>query len=132
MIGAVAPVLVLRALPGELAIARLPADAPAPAWAGTGALSSVTRTARELSVVCAAEAVPAAVRCERGWRALAVDGPLDFALTGVLAALAAPLAAAEVPLLALSSFDTDHVLVRAGDLARAAQALRRAGHDVRV
>jgi uncharacterized protein len=128
----VASVLVLRALPGELAVARLPADAPAPAWAASGALSSVTRTARELSVVCAAEAVPAGVRCERGWRALAVDGPLDFALTGVLAALAAPLAAARVPLFALSSFDTDHLLVRAGDLGRAAQALRRAGHDVRV
>jgi uncharacterized protein len=119
----------LRALPGELAVCRLPADAPAPA-PGAGPLSSVTRTADELSIVCPAEDAPAGAEFERGWRALRVAGPLDFALTGVLAAVAAPLAEAEVSIFAVSTYDTDYVLVREAALPAAAEALRRAGHDV--
>jgi hypothetical protein len=72
------------------------------------------------------------VRAERGWRALRVRGPLSFDLTGVLAAVLAPLAVAQVPVFALSTYDTDHVLVRASDLGRAVKALVAAGHDVAV
>lgn len=126
-----ARVMALHVLSGSLAVCRLPADAPVPAWASAGALVSITRTADELSVVCAEEDVPNEVRAERGWRALKVVGPLDFALTGVLAALAVPLAEAGISIFALSTFDTDFVLVREGDLDRAMAALERAGHRVR-
>jgi hypothetical protein len=120
----------LRVLDGRLAVARLaPGDAPPP-WASSGGLVSVTRTAEELSVVCAEDAVPAGVRSERGWRALALLGPIPFAETGVLAALLAPLAAARVGIFALSTYDTDLVLVKEADLARAVEALRAAGHEV--
>lgn len=97
----------------------------------TGALSSVTRTDGELSVVCDEEAVPEGVRAEPGWRALRVDGPLDFGLTGVLAGLASPLAEAGVALFSLSTFDTDYLLVKAGTLYEAVQVLGEAGHEVR-
>lgn len=123
--------LALRVLPGRLAVCRLAADAPFPDWAQAGALASITRAADELSVVCAEEGVPLEVRAERGWRALQVAGPLDFALTGVLVALAVPLADAGVSIFALSTYDTDYVLVREGDLPRAAATLERAGHRVR-
>lgn len=117
-------------LDGELAVARLAGDETAPPWAMEGALSSVTRTAEELSVVCAAAAVPAGVRAERGWRCLRVAGPLDLSLTGVLASIAAPLAAAGVSLFAVSTYDTDYVLVREESLGAAVDCLRAAGHDV--
>ncbi len=81
-------------------------------------------------MVCAREAVPAGVRCEGGFRCLRVAGTLDFALVGVLAALLAPLAAAGVSAFAVSTFDTDYLLVREADLGRAADALRAAGHRV--
>jgi hypothetical protein len=121
--------LSLRTLAGELAVCRLPTDAPAPA-PGAGALWSVTRTADELSIVCPVADAPAGAEVEGGWRALKVAGPLDFALTGILAAIAAPLAEAGVSIFAVSTYDTDYVLVRDAALPAAAAALRRAGHDV--
>ncbi|WP_412062398.1 ACT domain-containing protein [Rubrivirga sp. IMCC45206] len=122
--------MTLDLVPGRLAVGRLAPDAPVSDWMTTGAVSSVTRTAAELSVVCAEAAVPPDVVAERGWRALTVRGPLDFALTGILAGLAAPLAQAGVSIFALSTYDTDVLLVRDRQLAQAVAALRAAGHEV--
>lgn len=126
------PGLVLSVLPTPLAVVRLDATAAVPAWASSGELSSVTRTADELSIVCDEASVPPDARAERGWRALKVAGPLDFSLTGVLASLAVPLADARVSIFALSTYETDYVLVRAADLSRACDALTRAGHVIDV
>ena len=124
------PGLTLRVLAGMLAVCRLPPDAPWPAWAAGSPFLSLTRTAEELSVVCADEAVPAGVQSVRGWRALQVVGPLDFALTGVLAALAAPLAAAGISIFAIATYDTDYLLVQGATLAQAVAVLRLAGMTV--
>jgi len=115
----------LRVLPGLYAVCRLPMDAGVPA-----SFFSATRTNTELSVVCAENDVPAEVPCERGFRIFEVAGPLDFALTGVLAGIAAPLARVGVSIFAISTFDTDYVLVKEHDLVKAMEALRRAGHAV--
>lgn len=116
-------------LSGEWAVARLPAGDPVPAWAaGLTGFSSVTRTADELSVVCPAGAVPADARAERGWSVLKLHGPFAFDQTGILASVAGPLAAAGVAIFALSTFDTDYVLVKSADLDSALQALTAAGH----
>ncbi len=120
----------LVVLEDELAVARLDATEPTPAWAAQGSVSSLTRTPEELSVVCAAAAVPPDVRAERGWRCLRVAGRLDFSLTGVLASIANPLAAAKVSIFALSTYDTDYVLVREQSLAAAIECLSAAGHEV--
>ncbi len=120
--------LELAILPESFAVSRLPASAPAPAWARAGHLQSMTRTREELSVVCRTDAVPPEVKSERGWRAIRVAGTLDFALTGVLASLAAPLAEANVSIFALSTHDTDYVLVKGDALERAVAALTAAGH----
>mgnify|MGYP000949911708 CR=1 FL=1 len=102
-----------------------------PEWAlRPSGFCSITRTPGELSIVGAPSQVREGVRAESGWRALAVDGPLDFALTGILASLAGPLAAARISIFALSTFDTDYVLVREPDLPAAVAVLERAGHTV--
>ena len=80
--------------------------------------------------MCAEENVPSDVKADRGWRALKVEGPLDLALTGVLASLANPLAEAQINLFAISTFDTDYLLVKGYNLARACEVLRQAGHGV--
>lgn len=116
--------------PAALAVAQLTPGTPLPAWAVRGPLWSATRTAEELSLVCAAEDVPAGVRAEAPWRALRVQGPLDFAQTGILAALAVPLAEAGVSIFALATYDTDLLLVRAAQLDAAVRALEAAGHEV--
>ncbi|HEY8584303.1 MAG TPA: ACT domain-containing protein [Capillimicrobium sp.] len=123
--------LTLQLLPDRLAVARLDAEHPVPAWAfGGPGFVSVTRRAGELSVTCAGDRVPEGVRCWRGLRALEVPGPLDFDLTGVLASLAAPLAEARVWIFALATYDTDVVLVKEAQLDDAVAALERAGHRV--
>ena len=120
----------LDLMPGAYAICRWSADATLPDWAFQGGFVSVTRTPAELSVVCAFDAVPPGAVCEGPWRILAVRGPLDFALTGVMASLATPLADAAISLFSVSTYDTDHLLIRADDLDRAVEALTKAGHQI--
>jgi hypothetical protein len=120
----------LEILAAELAICRLGPEEQIPQWANAGAIVATVRTREELSIVCEASAMPDGLDCSRGWRALRVVGTLDLALTGVLARLLAPLAAAEVPVFAVSSFDTDYVLVPETRLREACEALAGAGYAV--
>lgn len=124
------PKLNLEVLSEKLAVCRLPADAQVPKWAWSDSLSSVTRTGDELSVVCAEGAVPNDVTRTPGWRAIKVRGPLDFDLVGILARLSEVLAQAGVSIFAISTYDTDHILVRDTQLDAAVKALNDAGHEV--
>lgn len=123
------PVLRLTLLGIPLAVCRIPHHEPVPDWAGDGdGFLSVTRTEREHSLVCAERLVPPGVVAERGWRAFEVQGPLDFGLTGVLASISGALADAGIPVFVVSTYDTDYVLVREGDVDGAVGALRGTGH----
>jgi uncharacterized protein len=123
--------LTLDLLPDEFAVARLAPDAPMPAWADSPAFSSVTRTAHELSILCVAAQVPPDVKHERGWSLLRFQGPFAFTQTGVLASVLGPLAEARIGILAVSTFDTDYLLIKAVELKEAVAVLRGAGHTVR-
>ena len=118
----------LVVLPERFAVCRLPAGSPLPSWFADSMLSSVTRSADETSIICDASIVPPDVRAESGWRAIKVAGPLEFGLTGVLLSVAQPLAEAGVSILALSTYDTDYVLVKESALGEAVAALSSAGH----
>ena len=120
----------LHTLDELYAIVRLEPDAELPDWVRGGHFWSVTRSENELSVVCREEDVPTDASAERGWCALELAGPLDFSLTGVVAALVTPLADAAVPILVLSTFETDYLFVRERDLERSVDALAEAGHSV--
>jgi len=122
--------LTLSILPDLFAICRLDPRSSIPDWARAGNLFSVTRTPDELSIVCSEDHLPSQVKCEKGWRCLKVEGPLALSLPGILASLAAPLANAGIPIFAISTFDTDYLLVKANDLQNAMQVLRQAGHRV--
>lgn len=118
-------------MPERLAIARLAADSTVPEWAASPVFSVVTRTSEELSIVCPEARVPSGVTAERGWRALKIEGPLDFDEVGILASLAAPLAEAGVSIFVISTYETDYVLVRDDRLDAARSALAEQGHTVR-
>ena len=122
--------LALALLPGRYAVAQLPADSALPAWWPNTGMRHAGWTDEELSLVCEEAHVPDDVRCQRGWRMFKLQGPFDFALTGILKAVLDPLAAAGVGIFAISTFDTDYVLVQAHQLDGALRALRGHGHRV--
>jgi len=118
----------------RLAVCRFASDARIPAWALEGGFFSVVRTRDELSLVCledvcAADRMPDGVRVERGWLALKLEGPFPFSMTGVLASFLQPLAEARISIFAISTFDTDYVLIKRENLEQAVVALGAARHE---
>ncbi|MBY5920079.1 ACT domain-containing protein [Ferrimonas balearica] len=121
----------LTLLPQRYTLHRLPPDTPvAPHWLSGSQLVSLTRTEEELSILAPESMLIESDRQEGPWRAFKVAGPLDFELVGILAQLSTTLAEAHIPLFALSTFDTDYLLVNADRCGDAASALRQAGHTV--
>src|ERR1700674_2428682 len=122
--------LELSLLPERFAISRLAADSPIPGWATQGPFYSVTRTGDELSIVTELSRVPPDIQSQPVWRALKVHGPFVLSEIGILAALVAPLAEARISLFAISTFDTDYLLVASETLSAAIHALGQAGHTI--
>ena len=122
--------ITMQKVPGEYAVHRLSPDAEIPAAAWASPFVSVGRSADELSIITAADVAIASERSVGPWLAYRVAGAIDFSVTGVMAALTAPLAEAEVGILGISTYDTDYLLVRteAGDAAE--KAWREAGIEV--
>jgi hypothetical protein len=121
----------LSVVEAKLAVVRLPPGVDAPDWInGPGALTSITRTFEELSIVCRSDVVPEGLPAEGPWCAIKVQGPIPMTLIGVIAAIASPLADAGIAIFAISTFDTDYVLVHEPDLETAIEVLERAGHEV--
>jgi uncharacterized protein len=121
--------LKFRRLPGGFVICRLPVDSENPQWATShNSFSSITRTADELSIVCPSENVPQPFRDKTEWACFKLEGPFSFSAVGILASLLIPLADARIPIFAISTFDTDYVLVKEEDAERATEALQQAGH----
>jgi hypothetical protein len=120
----------LRQHADALAVVRLGPGSDVPAWATAATLFSVTATATETSLVCHAAGVPTKARKEGPFVAFEVEGPLDFALTGVLHTLLGPLAEAGISVFTLSTFDTDWILVHGAKADDAVAAWTAAGHTV--
>ncbi len=114
---------------GLFAICRLEPDAVVPEWATSGTLSSITRTPDELSIICEEAAVPRDVKAERGFHCLQLVGPFDFQAIGILESFLRPLAEAAVPIFAISTYDTDWILIQGKHWERALLALAIAGHE---
>lgn len=121
--------LKFRLLPGPYAIVRLAPDAPLPAWATNGDFTSVTRNADELSIVCPTVNLPSDVNSAHRWICLKLEGPFPFSQTGVLLSFIEPLSTNDVPIFAISTYDTDYVLIQE-EFASAIDLLRQAGHEL--
>ncbi len=111
-------------------VCRLDKDRTIPDWAKESEFFSITKTRSELSLVCSQQNIPEDITCEKGWRVLKVEGTLDFSLTGILASISGTLAAEDISIFAISTYDTDYILVKEAALDRAVEALRKAGHAV--
>jgi hypothetical protein len=122
--------LKFRLLPGPYAIVRLAPDAPVPEWATKGDFNSVTRSADELSIVCLADNIPVDVNSESKWICLKLEGPFPFSQTGVLLSFIEPLSNNCIPIFAISTYDTDYVLVQKEFAGATLQALDKYGHQL--
>ncbi|MEE2710406.1 MAG: ACT domain-containing protein [Gemmatimonadota bacterium] len=120
--------LALTIMTDRLEVCRLEPDAPLPNNLTGLPFWSLTRTAEELSIVVPEGSAPTGCPTESGWRALKVEGPLDFSLTGILASLSGALANVGIGLFAISTYDTDYILVKEDKLRASCEALRGAGH----
>lgn len=120
----------LTGMNGSFAIHRLSPDHPIPAEILRSEWFSVSRSPEELSIVCSSSLDLGSASVSQGWKCFKVEGPLDFSLVGILSGLANPLAEAGIPIFAISTFDTDYILVREGSFEAARAALRAAGFMV--
>ena len=119
--------LKFRRLRGAYAIVRLAPDAGVPDWAMKGEFTSITRSADELSIVCPTENLTAEVRSPQRWLCLKLEGPFPFSQTGVLISFIQPLSEKDIPIFAISTYDTDYVLIQE-EFAWAMEVLRKTGH----
>lgn len=125
--------LSLRLLPGDYSVSQLAAAHPIPDWADGDGFVSIGRTAGVLSIVCLTNRVPTdheRLVSESGWDCLELVGPFAFTLTGILVSVLQPLAAEKIGIFAVSTFNTDYVMVKHAHLAIAVETLRSAGHTV--
>ena len=124
----------LTVLPEELSVVRYADDATLPEWVfQSESFWNIMKTSDELSIVCETSRIPTAetyLEIESGFRAIKVEGPLDFALTGILSSLIRPLAEHEISIFALSTYDTDYILVKEVTLERTVELLEADNHHV--
>jgi len=120
----------LKPLAGSYAISRLAPSTQIPAWADGGGFVSISRSEDELSVVCQEDRVPSGVRTDGGWSAFKLEGPFAFDETGILLSVIEPLSANGIGIFAVSTFDTDYLLVKTADAPRARALLGAAGHSI--
>ena len=122
--------LKFRQLSGTYAIVRLAPDLPLPDWATKGEFTSITRTADELSIVYPTDSLPPATHSSHRWICLKLEGPFPFSQTGVLLSFIEPLSDSGIPIFAISTYDTDYVLIPEEFAAPALHALQTAGHEL--
>ena len=121
-----------RMLAGSYAIVRLAPTAMVPDWATNGEFTSISRTAEELSIVCPAGNVPADIHSAHRWVCLKLEGPFPFSQTGVLLSFIEPLSTKGIPIFAISTYDTDYVLIQEEFANASLNVLQEAGHQIQA
>lgn len=109
-------------------ICKLPCDSSIPDWAQKGSLYSITRTEKELTIVCPQGSIPMDIEYDGNWRGFRIDGSFDFSQIGVISCLAGPLARAGISIYVISTYDTDYVLVKEKNVEQAVTVLTDEGH----
>ena len=122
--------LTLQAVVKNYAVCKLQRDQEVPTWATKGDLYAITKTSDELSIVCEEKYVPEGIKAERNWQVLKIQGPLDFGLVGVLSSLLSPLAAAGISIFAISTYETDYILINGEKFKAACKILEDLGNKI--
>lgn len=122
--------LTMRLLEGKYGVCRLDKGQSIPEWPQKGEFFSITNTADELSIVCMENYIPKEEKFESDWRILKIEGPLDFSLIGILSSISSVLAQNGISIFAISTYDTDYILVKENNLEKAVQVLDKEGYEI--
>lgn len=114
----------------EYAVCRLNSNSKMPTWIDTKNFYSITKTDDELSVVCSNNNIPSDVKSEKEWRILKILGPLDFSLIGILSKISGLLADNKISIFAISTYDTDYILIKENDIKNACKILNCNGYEI--
>lgn len=123
-------ILTLKLLKEKFGVCRLDKNSLIPEWSQNSEFFSITKTADELSIVCNEDNIPDDIRCEKDWRILKVEGPLDFSLVGILSKISTILAQKRISIFAISTYDTDYIHIKDKDINNAIELLRKEHYDV--
>lgn len=116
-------VLTMKLLKGKYGVCRLDKNELIPGWAQIGDFFSITKTTDELSIVCDEDSIPNNIKCEKDWKILKIEGPLDFSLIGILSSISSILANKGISIFAVSTYDTDYILIKSKDIDKAVNVL---------
>ncbi|WP_461206322.1 ACT domain-containing protein [Clostridium sp. DL1XJH146] len=123
-------ILTMKLLEAKYGVARLDKSELIPEWAKDSEFYSITKTADELSVVCTENSIPSDVKCEKNWRVLKIEGPLDFSLIGILSSISTILAQKGISIFAIFTYDTDYILVKDEEIDNTIGALSDERYEV--
>ncbi|AGF55847.1 hypothetical protein B0P06_000031 [Clostridium saccharoperbutylacetonicum] len=123
-------ILTMKLFKDKYGVCRLTRNESIPKWAQDSDFFSITKTSDELSIVCLEDSIPSEIKCERDWRILKIEGPLDFSLIGILASISTILAQKGISIFAISTYDTDYILVKNKDLDNAVESLIKERYEV--
>lgn len=123
-------ILTMKLLSEKYGVCRLNKTELIPNWAKSSNFFSITKTEDELSIVCCEDIVPKEIKCEKDWRCLKIEGPLDFYLIGILSSISTLLAQNGISIFAISTFDTDYILVKNKDIDKAIETLVKEKYEV--
>lgn len=123
-------ILTMKLLKEKYGVCRLYKDETIPLWAQNSNFFSITKTNDELSIVCAENDIPSDIKCEKDWRILKVEGPLDFSLIGILSSISTILAQKGISIFAISTYDTDYILVKNKDIDNAVKSIVEERYEV--
>jgi hypothetical protein len=111
---------------------RLEAESMVPEWTKKGEFTSVSHSRDELSIVCPTANLPGGIHSPHRWICLKLEGPFPFSLTGILLSFIQPLSDNAIPIFAVSTYDTDYVLIQEEFSQKALFILREAGHELKA
>ncbi|MGL4989655.1 MAG: ACT domain-containing protein [Sarcina sp.] len=123
-------ILTLKLLKEKYGVCRLQKNDSIPSWAFEGEFYSITKTEDELSVVCLENNITEEIKCEKDWNVLKIEGPLDFSLVGILSKISSALAKNSIRIFAISTYDTDYILVKGKDIDESIEVLINENYDV--
>ncbi|GFZ31418.1 amino acid-binding protein [Clostridium zeae] len=123
-------ILTMRLLKDKYGVCRLDKNELIPAWAQKGEFFSITHTKDELSIVCYEDNIPESIKCEKDWNVLKIEGPLDFSLIGILSSISLILANKGISIFAVSTYDTDYILIKNKDIDKAVNSLIEERYEI--
>jgi len=123
-------ILTMKLLKEKYGVCRLNKNKLIPEWAQNSDFFSITKTCDELSIVCSQDDIPNDIQCEKDWKILKIEGPLDFSLIGILASISTILAQKGISIFAISTYDTDYILVKNKHIRNAIDSLVKERYEI--